>query len=336
MRILRSNKPVIYEGGYFKPYCRYIVSDFEAEVLIAKSKPDTWIWSSFAPWERRYAGQDLNSKKVCVYRHNAWGDQLIVSAVCAELKRRYPDAILHLYCHNEVLPLWYGNPIVEGSPLPLPIPFDIIHHYDYTIFYEGMLEGNREFDQRCCYDDFFGVIGMLDVADRFKRPSICPHPDDYAVLDRLKLRKLGKYIVYHISPKNMNRCYPPELGRKTLDMLAKLPYRTLLVGMDPEGKYNSVLEGLSQQVINLIGKTENFRELIPIVEGASLVVGPDSAIMHLAAAFDDVPIISLWGLFHPNDRTQYYKNNNSIFKKEVCPHAPCRDHNFFLPIEQCK
>ena len=88
MRIVQADKLVRVDTGFFIPYNRYVVSDFECDQLIEATPNTHWRWSSFNALERRYGGQDLSGKKVCVYRHTAWGDQLIVSAVPAELERR--------------------------------------------------------------------------------------------------------------------------------------------------------------------------------------------------------------------------------------------------------
>lgn len=351
MRVLWANKVVIndisgfprtyLEGAYYRPFCRYVTSDWEAEMLISNSGKDRWHWSAFTPYEKRYGGQDLNGKTVVIYRHNAIGDQLIVSSVPAELKRRYPDATIHIYCSPRVLNLWDGNPYIDGSALPIPIPFDIIKHprgYDYHIFYEGMLENNSEYDQECCYDDFFNYIQLFDVPPEMKKPCIQLRPEDYMVFDALGLRRDMKYIVYHMSPNNRNRCYPPEHAKEVLTMLAKQfkDHYILVVGQDDAGEFDWIFKDQPKKVVNMLSKTRTFRDLIPVVYHASLVIAPDSSVMHLAGAFDHVKCISLWGLFHPDDRVKYYANNFPIYKKDACPYAPCRDHNFFLPVEQCK
>ncbi|GAG75174.1 unnamed protein product [marine sediment metagenome] len=46
-------------------------------------------------------------------------------------------------------------------------------------------------------------------------------------------------------------------------------------------------------------------------------------------------VVSLWGLFDPNDRIKYYPNSYPLTAFDVCPHAPCRDHNFQLPLDYC-
>ena len=349
MRIFQTDRLLKTSTHFYKPYTRYIASDTELDEIVLQSTMTHIKWSSFNSWERRYGGQDLNGKKVCIYRHNAWGDQLMASALPRYLKTLYPDSIVHLYCHPSVMPLWLGNTFVEGSAIPLPIPFDVATSYDYHIFYEGMLEGNSEEDQNCCYDDMFGFVGLMDVPDEYKRPYIEVRPEDYKAVQMLGIDLTKPYIVYHASPANMNRSYPLEGGVEVVKKLVdrfKLP--VFVIGVDDGGKA-MMCRGCGRNpfeeyatmfdlpgVTNLINRTKSFRDLIPIIEKAFLVICPDSSILHLTACFPNVPVISLWGLFHPQDRAKYYPNHTAIFNQEVCPSAPCRDHNFKLPLEQCK
>ena len=339
MKIISPDQLVITDISQFKPYDRYVVADCEFDTLRAMTPRTNWTWSSFNSYERRYGGQDLNGKKVCIYRHSAFGDQLMVSALPKYLKSRFPDATVHLYCHSSVHSLWYGNPFVDNSAISLPIPFDAMRRYDYHIFFEGMLEGNSEDDQSCCYDDMFGFCGLKDVPDVFKRPHVLSRPEDNKTYISSNLVNT-KYLLYHLSPANPNRMYPWGKGKQFIELfLRNQPnYKVVIVGQKKQATGDDIQLGpLPEGVIDMTDVTKDFRQLIPFIENARCVVCPDSSIMHLSACFPDVPVVSLWGLFNPNDRAKYYPNSYPIFLgKEVCPHAPCRCHNFELPVEQCK
>jgi ADP-heptose:LPS heptosyltransferase len=340
VKIVMADKPVWVGEACLRPYCRYIVSDWEAMHFMNHSRHTQWQMSSFNAWERRYGGQDLKGKKVCIYRHSAWGDQLMVSAIPVYLKTLYPEAIVHLYCEADVVTLWEGNPVVGGCAIPLPIPFDVARAYDYHIFYEGILENNSEHDQNNCYDDMFGMIGLTDVPDVFKRPRIIPRASDYVAINALKLDRGNKYMVYHVSPANKNRCYPVDQGISFINKFLRhyTDWNVVLVGVGAKDypELKDLARKWDSRVINLLDKTKEFRAMIPIIERASLLVCPDSSIMHLAASFAHVPVISLWGLFAPEDRSKYYPNHYALVAQGVCPHAPCRNHEFELPRHKCQ
>jgi len=339
VKIICPNRPVFADNFMYKPYCRYIVSDYEAAFLVHNTPNTEWTHSSFNSWERRYGGQDLNGKSVCLYRHTAFGDQLMMSSIPRYLKSKFPNACIHLYCDPGIIEMWKNNPFVGGSAIPIPIPFEVARSYDYHIFFEGMLENNGEHDQNCCYDDFFGVIGMPDVPDQFKRPHLIVHPRDYNFVREKKLDLDKPYLLYHLAPANKNRCYPVELAREFIIMFLEETmfeeWRVIVVGKekDKEAVFGP-LRGI-RGLIDLVNEAQSFRDCIPIVEKANLMVCPDSAFLHLGACFPDVPMISLWGPFNPNDRAKYYVNNHPIFKPDVCPFAACRNHDFTLPIAKC-
>lgn len=342
MRVVSGNRLLKTPDSYFRPHCRYVVSDYELDELINQSPSTQFRWSSLNSYERRYSGQDLNGKRVVVYRHNACGDQLIASAVPRYLKTLFPDATVHMYCHANVLPLWLGNEFVEGCAIPLPIQFEILSAYDYHIFFEGMLESNSEPDQHNCYDDMFNFIGFWNVPQQFKRPYIKPMPDDYIRFIELGFHPEDKFILIHLCPNNLNRAYPPGETEEVVQQLCiefDKSWKIVLVGTNLSPEFKSMVNevttgGWRERVVSLVDQTKSFRDLIPFVEFASAIICPDSSIMHLAACFPDTPVVSLWGLFHPNDRMLYYPNNTPL--RGTCPHSPCRDHNFHLPTEQCK
>jgi len=344
MRIISPDQLVVTDVSQLKPYDRYVVADCEFDTLKDRTPHTNWEWSSFNSYERRYGGQDLNGKRVCIYRHSAFGDQLMVSALPRYLKAKYPQALIHLYCHPSVQSMWYGNPFVDNSAISLPIPFDAMKRYDYHIFFEGMLEGNSETDQSCCYDDMFDFCGCRNVPDGFKRPHFQSRPEDYKTFNDLALSR--PYLVYHLSPANPNRMYPWDQGMDFIQRFhAERPdWMVLIVGQKTLAtgtKLEVNAAGMMQQgeypwLVDLTDKTPDFRQLAAILENAKIVVCPDSSVMHLAAAFPQGPqVISLWGLFNPNDRMKYYPKNTPLYFPSVCPYAPCRSHNFELPLERC-
>lgn len=345
MQIISPNTPVMTDmQGHallYHPYARYIVSDYECMVLTDHTPQTKWSISSFNPYERRYAGQNLDGKRVAIYRHTAFGDQLMISCLPRYLKTLYPSCHIGFYCSPEMCDMWKGNPYVGNVALPLPIPFDVARSYDYHIFFEGMLENNSEFDQNCCYDDFFGFAGLNDVPSEYKRPFIVPLPEDYGRAKEIQAFVRGsKYMVYHLTPANKNRCYPPILGFEFINrFLTERPnWKVVIVGKNTKDYLDGLPWGMVEndpRILDAVNRTGSFRDMIPILEKANLLVAPDSSIMHMAACFPSLPSISLWGLFHPQDRVKYYPNHYPLTAFDVCKKAPCHNHEFTLPLHDC-
>lgn len=293
--------------------------------------------SCFNSYERRYAAQNANGRRIVLTRSNAFGDTLIATSIPRYIKHIYPEARVDVYAPMNVATLWTG---CGATTYALPLIFEAAIGYDWHILFEGMFENDGEPEQRNCYDNHFGFLGFNpnDIPADFKRPFVHPLQSDWKEIEELKLSLLGKYIVIQASAANPNRTYPQGLAVGAIHGLLKAypDHRIMLVGTDKSAASAIFTTIKSDRLVNLINQTKQFRSLVPIIMNASLVICPDSSVGHLAAGFPNVPVISLWGLFHPDDRAKYYRNHHPLFVKDECPHAPCRNHQFQLPQAFCK
>lgn len=300
------------------PFVRYVMPDgvardIEAEIL-HQYPHATYTLSHFNSYERRTdCSQPLGKKRIAIYRHGAIGDTLISTALVSWLRRRNPQAVLDVYCRPKNVELWHG---VGARAMPGYPTFDALTRYDGHLMFENMLECDSEPDQGCAIDAQFRFCGIdpTTVPDEEKVPVVVEKGDD--ALESFQSSR-GTYILLHTNASNPNRNYPHNVALMDALALAFPDHHVVAVG-DGCGVY------------------PRFRNLIPIVKNAALVICPDSSVGHLAAAFPSVPVISLWGLFHPNDRVKYYRNHHPLSAFEACPHAPCRSHMHSLPLEKCR
>lgn len=93
----------------------------------------------------------------------------------------------------------------------------------------------------------------------------------------------------------------------------------LLGGVNDRQLAAQALALIGPGVVNLAGRT-SLREAIGIIARAKLAVGPDTGLMHIAAALN-VPVISLWGATDPA-RTGPY-GFESLAIKGAAPCSPC-------------
>ena len=341
MKVLSCPELVRVDKIMMTPFARYVVPDDVARniaIKLTESKID-FTCSSFNPYEKRYGGQEARGKKLAFFRHSAWGDQLMATATINCLQTLRPDLRVDVYCSPNVLTMWDG----VTRAFPAPMLFDAVKAYDYHVFYEGMLENNWEPDQNNAIDDMIQFLGInpAEVPDDLKVPVVSVKEQDYAELKNLRVDVTVPYVLIQLQASNPNRTYPPkqtgELVRRILDKWPDV--HVILVGLDADNKLQdgiNLLTGTRRKFVNLVSKLEDFRSVIPLVRHAKAVVCPDSSVGHLAAAFKDVPVVSLWGLFNPDDRVKYYKNHIPLFNKDICPHAPCHNHQFVLPQHLCK
>lgn len=342
-RILSSPERLVLGGGLaMQPFVRYVLPAGPAQgyALALKKQGVEYTMSVFNPYFRPYGGSDLNGKRLAFYRHAAYGDQLMATSVPVYLKHLFPKAQIDVYASPEVLDIWRGLPV---KSYPAPLIFEATRAYDFHLFYDQMLEEDREPDQENAFDSMFAYAGFKDAPDVFKRPKVVPEDQDFAELEAMGMGDWikGKYLVYQLGAGNANRTYPPAQGGEFVrQFLNAYPgWTVVLVGIDREGnqlrEFMDAVGPWQEEVVCLVNQLRHFRSLIPLVQNAGLVVCPDSSIGHLAAAFPRVPVISLWGLFAPSDRAKYYPNHRTLWPRTICPHAPCHNHEFKLPQKLC-
>jgi ADP-heptose:LPS heptosyltransferase len=341
----------IEAGGWkIAPCCRYVMSDslFRAVVaglteLALRENPGAEVtegqfvrsFSIFTAYERRYGGQDLNGRRLAIYRENGFGDNLMITGLTGYLKTQYPSATIDVYALPRVAAAWQGN--TDANFLDVCPPFDALRNgYDYHLMCEGLIENDAEPEQLNAYDGLFQFAGIYpkSVPRNFKRPQIFWTPQDiHAESEWAHLGPKEKAIVWHWNPSGMVRQYPYEMARKAIALLAER-HPVVVVG-DTDGG----VEPLGMSNLNIhdwLNRTTSFRSILPMIKNSLAVVCPDSSVLHAASAFPDVPVIGLWGPFDPQDRAKYYSNHTPLEAFHVCPSAPCRTQRSALPVDRCR
>lgn len=338
-RVISAPVKVTIGNMVLLPGVRYVVPAGIARryAMALLERGHEYTQSSFNSYLRPYGGADLNGKRLAVFRHSAFGDQLMTTAVVYYLKEKFPQAKIDVYCSPTVLEIWNG---LQVEAMPAPMHFEALRGYDWHLFYDQMLEENREHDQACAYDDMFAFAGLRDVPAEAKRPRVLSREEDGDEIESPRFFaavRARQYLVYQLSAANQNRTYPYEHARQFIESFlnAFRGWDVVVVGKTNSVFSAEILGRMDSRVRCLVNQLASFRSLIPIVENAGLVVCPDSSIGHLAAAFPKVPVISLWGLFAPDDRAKYYPNHHPLFPKHVCPFAPCHNHEAMLPQALC-
>ena len=100
------------------------------------------------------------------------------------------------------------------------------------------------------------------------------------------------------------------------------PYSLDVVFLGGESDRQLAAEAIKETktvVTNLVGRT-SLREAIGIIERAKLAIGPDTGLMHIAAAVG-TPVISLWGATRPQ-RTGPYGYSDLVIQGRA-PCVPC-------------
>jgi ADP-heptose:LPS heptosyltransferase len=298
-------------------------------------------------------------KRVLFYRNRGIGDQLI----CSSLSRFFREILgaeafqLSDRVHE---PIWAYNPYIGNVPLSAPMHLDPVWrapNRDGTpgkpfihgaFFFESASEWDNDSEQPNIYDRLFGMAGIdpSRVPAKFKRPIFSIQTED--INKRLDwLRQVGAavnkdlsggYIFLQIQSTNKVRSMPASLTERVLAALNKFAVeRKLPILCGGSVPFTPEIAGIiakTPMAINVATTMNNLRLYGSIVGGASLVIGPDSSALHLAAAFE-VPALGFWGPFSPFSRCRYYPNQIHLYHPELCPASPCFNYLPELPYGKC-
>ncbi len=166
------------------------------------------------------------------------------------------------------------------------------------------------------FADYLG-IPRLPVEWNFSLTS-----DERAAVDRHLAQTSGAYAVLFVGTrwqskqwfaKQMTECAKMLQADHNLDVL-------LLGGTADRELARQAMVGVSGRVIDLVGRTK-LREAVGLIQRAKIAVGPDTGLMHIAAAVG-TPVISLWGATDP-ERTGPFGFADLAIRGQA-PCVPCR------------
>lgn len=324
-------------GWQLAPHTRYVLGEqlFRRTQKAIAEKIDrdpVESWSVANSYERRYAGQDLNGRRLLIYREHAYGDALICTALAHHVMQLYPQARVEVHSMPAMIQVWANSQ--DAVMVPSPPTFDALRTADYHLLLEGMIENDSEPEQQNCYDALYDFAGLshFHVPADCKRPRLYWGADDDKAMAAWKDQKPWRYILWHVTPSAAPRIYPPYLQEQAIAALAE-HIDVVLVGRQPNAPMPNIQH---ERVHDWTNRTPSWRSLLPMIREASCVVAPDSSVLHATGAFPDVPLVGLWGPFHPNDRAKYYSNHTAIHAHETCPYAPCRPQRNEFPVHKCK
>jgi len=290
----------------------------------------------------------VNFSKICIIHLNQIGDLVFSLPLLKALRDNFPKATIHSVVKPYLKELLEGLPYVDSIILRegnLKAKFELLRklrNYDYDLIVSlprseeslmlamfskaKMKVGFSHFPWDLCLDIKENVDGhnsWHNNAKLLRKLSINIGKNNY-----IGLIKLDKNRNNHNLPKKYVIISPGASGRRQAKAWGKIEFAQLIISLKETFDLTAVLVGskedqsCNQTIINLVierrakndaplidltGKT-GLRELCSIINDASLFVGIDSGIMHLASSID-IPVIALFGPTDPlyvgpqNDRS---------------------------------
>lgn len=135
-------------------------------------------------------------------------------------------------------------------------------------------------------------------------------------LDRVKGGYAGLFVGSRWQSKQW---FPKQIADCAKSLQRDFALNVVLLGGSEDRELARRTMAGEGRIIDLVGRT-SLREAIAIIEGAKVAVGPDTGLMHIAAALG-TPVISLWGATEPR-RTGPYGFGDLAIRGEA-PCSPC-------------
>jgi len=280
-----------------------------------------------------YMGQNLDGKKILFFRTGGIGDLLFIKPIMDWMKEKYPT------CH---ITMASGSPYVEMTSawscvdLAVSIPFNLIHFVkaDYHVLYEGILERNHEAEKVNAYELF---AKWTNVYDQMVADNAPMFPELYDINQKTrenavaKLNELGigneGFILIQTRASSIVRTPSYRVWVKIITALQNAGHKVVLTDNNTHViKINEFIDKLpnKENVFNIAGTSLHIADMIETARLAKLVIGTDSALMHVAAGVD-TPCLGIYGAFIGEMRLGTYPKADWVdCKDEKC--VPCFSH----------
>ena len=198
-------------------------------------------------------------------------------------------------------------------------------------------EGNGLFNNlhiARCGDTIAKIDHYLEFADYLGIPrgpiewAFLLTADERAGVDRHLAHTSSAYAVLFVGSRWQSKHWFPQQMTDCANLLQSAHgLDVLLLGAAQDRDLaEQAMAGTGQGIVNLVGRT-SLREALGLIQRAKLAIGPDTGLMHIAAAVG-TPVVSLWGATEPL-RTGPFGFDHLVIRGEA-PCSPC--HKRQCPI----
>lgn len=305
----------------------YLVEDVNgAQLLLLANGGEMKPLNQSRPFDEK---TDWNGKKILFVRVGGFGDVILLTPVLREVKRRWPDAIVHVSCMSAYAPVLNNLPFVDKT-IGFPIKRSVAEDYDAWVFFEKAIEHNPRASEIHMTDLFAEITGLSDVKD--KRPAFQLTSNEMIwVLEAYPRVDGTRRLCVQVAAGASCRTYPPEQTERVINAFAQKGWEIFL--LDEAGRLKM---GEKENVRNLSHSRLTFRQSAAVISGSDCLLAPDSALLHVAGALG-VPAVGLYGPFPWKLRTAYCPTTHALEGSGPC--APCFHHvhlqNYFPKNGPC-
>lgn len=289
-------------------------------------------------------------KKILVIRFSSIGDIVLTTPVVRCLKNQLEDIELHVLTKKKFSNLFKKNTYVDkvfefDNSLKDNIKELKKENYDYIVDLQKNKRSKRvTASLRCPYssfpklnfkkfllttfkinlmpdihivDRYFEAVKELGVKNDFKGLDFFISPENQYDIAQLPASFQNGYHAFVIGGTYKTKILPAV---KIVEVIKKLQEPVVLLGgPDDVERAVDVMDSVSENVVNLVGKI-NLEQSSSLVKMAKSVLTNDTGLMHIAAAFHK-NIVSVWGNTVPELGMYPYLPN----EKDKCHIVECKE-----------
>lgn len=319
LNLISFNQEVNFRGIKIPAYVEHIYPTGIAAAFRRDHKDKIAKSRGLGPLYRKYNGQDLENKKLLMWRTGGFGDILFMTPLIRRIKKRFPSCEINFSCFPKFSAVLAGNPYVSNLyALPIPLPLFKQHHYQ--LHFEGTIEKSK--NEKLHAIDYFAKHANVNLTNR--KLDIRLHKKNRAIArkfvrEQLNIKQGEKIIAVQSRASAQLRTYPHPLLIKVMKKLAGEGYKCIVIGLEGAFPEGCDIEG----VYDACGKFEWMLDSVALMDECDMLIAPDSSLTHFAAALD-LPTVAIYGPFPGEIRTKYYSRCITLEAEHHC--IPCMLH----------
>lgn len=255
----------------------------------------------------RYKGENLNNKRLLIWRGGGYGDLLFIQPIIQYIKYKYPTCFISFAGGFRFLPIIKSYPPnLINSTIDIPFKISTIYDYDYHIIFEGSLERCIEAKDKNCYD-IMNMMANVDINYKDYPLRLVP---DISILNPSTPKE--PFIVFQWRASSEIRSLSIPMAIKIINIILNNNFKVVMIDR-PEFSYlnNSIVREFNNKNVINIKNSIDINHAISVISQADGVVGIDSSFLHIGESLNK-PILGLFGPFKGYTRLEYYRNRDWI------------------------
>lgn len=267
-----------------------------------------------------------NVDKICIYANNGGvGDILMLTPSLKSLRDKYPNSYIELAIHSNGANDNIYNFISELKLVDKISDFRKVNknRYGTVIDVSEVADPAWEMNKINLRSRIKYYSELCRVTLDKEIPYI-PVPSQYTEEAKKFLKNYSKVFFIDTSSVDDRRCISPEVVKKLIDLINKNNSNHCILVSDWRRKSNLTF---LKNTVDVTSKS--LIELSALIKESDYFFGPDSALMHIAGAFEIKSLVA-FGMIPPEYRIKEYKNHKAVRVEKLscleCWYKPCTNN----------